>query len=275
MSDLSNAFHETFRPLIVHITVSCPRLGPPWAGTGCIMGVMANPKHEPRAVIATAGHVVRSAEDEEVEWTVRRVNKAGRLTRSITFTTPAEHPGPEVHRYIADDRLDLGCIIAAATADDGKSFLNPGPLHGVEKGPPLINPNVALGEGTRVAWAGFPGGLAQHLGFPQLAYYEGVIAATVYSDGHPPLYVLDGHNARGVSGGPVWAWDDERKGPELVGVISSYLYGDRVSQDQDTHRELPGFTFAIPINPLHAFLAARYRKGDDSRAMTAEGAAAD
>ena len=71
-----------------------------------------------------------------------------------------------------------------------------------------------------------------------------MVSATVDKDGKR-LYIVDGHNSAGVSGGPVWCWNDERQRAEIVGVVSGY---------GDAGGDLPGFCVFEPINPVLGYL---------------------
>lgn len=68
----------------------------------------------------------------------------------------------------------------------------------------------------------------------------------INKDGYPPLYVIDGHNTFGVSGGPVWGYFDNSGEIELAGVIVRYA--------AESSGNLPGFVFATPIHPLITYL---------------------
>jgi hypothetical protein len=94
--------------------------------------------------------------------------------------------------------------------------------------------------------AGFPANVEKALGFPHICYYEGVIAAMIDRGDHPPLYLLDGHNTAGVSGAPLWTYNDNTSRVELIGIIVSYL--------SDEQKKLPGFVCATPIHPLIRYL---------------------
>jgi len=61
-------------------------------------------------------------------------------------------------------------------------------------------------------------------------------------------YILDGHNAKGISGGPVWHWSEERERFEVVAIISAYKPGDE---------GLPGFVIAEPIRQVTGFLRSK------------------
>ena len=95
-----------------------------------------------------------------------------------------------------------------------------------------------------MGWAGFPGIVENALGFPQLCYFEGVVSAMVNRNDRK-VYIVDGHAAKGVSGGPVWHWSEEKDRIEVIGIVSQYHH---------TMTPLPGFCLFEPINPIIYFL---------------------
>ena len=248
--EIATAFEEIFSKMIVRISARfLSNNGKIRSGTGCIIGYVKNTDYEHKALILTAGHVLKSPKNEPVEWTIERFDLNGQEQRKVIFKTPNKNPkGPKVFYYQADDRLDLGAMFADTTCIDGRTLMDLGKSsEPKETLVPIIDKHKGIGPGTRVAWAGFPKVVKEYLGFPQLCYYEGVVAATIDRNNRPPLYLLDGHNDFGVSGGPVWAWDDETSRVELVGIIVSYL-----------QQELPGFVCATPIHPLLHYLDSNY-----------------
>jgi len=248
MSDIeiATAFEEVFSKMIVRISARSISKNMQKYGTGCIIGYVKNPDYELKAIVVTAGHVISSSQDEEtMEWTVERSDLNERDKRKVIFETPNDNPnGPRAFYYQKDPRLDIGCIFTNTICVDGRKLID---LEKDYKPVNLIDKRIGIGPGTRVAWAGFPKTVRKHLGFPQLCYYEGVVAAMVDRNNYPPLYILDGHNDFGVSGGPVWAWCDKTSRVELVGIIVSYL-----------NDELPGFVFATPIQPLLHYFDTNY-----------------
>ena len=161
--------------------------------------------------------------------------------------------GPKAFYYKADTRLDIGGMFVDADCVNGQSFLDLDesgkPTEGLL---PLIDDRKGMETGTHVAWAGFPANVQSYLGFPQICYYEGVVAAMINKKGYPPLYLLDGHNTAGVSGSPVWAYSDDSSRVELIAIIGSYL--------SDAQKKFPGFVCATPIHPL-----IRYMKSLNSK----------
>lgn len=248
--EIASAFEKVFYNRIVRITA---RLldgeHKVWQGTGCVIGYALNRNYNPKAVVATAGHVLREAETKPVEWTLERYETHDSKVRKAVFKLPCENPdGPKTYYHSGDPRLDIGVIFAEADCTDGRPFLELDDL-GKPAEPllPIIHVREGVGPGTRVAWAGFPASVYSMLRFPEVCYYEGVVGAMVNTRDHPPLYLLDGHNTSGVSGGPVWWWSDKRSRAELVAIVVQYLCEKR--------RPLPGFVCATPIHPLLEFLA--------------------
>jgi hypothetical protein len=185
-----------------------------------------------RLVIATAGHVLTVPNDEEVEWSVQRLGTDGYPEAEARFTT---HGGNNDCPYRYHKKLDVGICVLPAASTAGTLFARPDE-HGLVSAPGHLGVTAA----TRVAWAGYPSQVEQNVGFPQLCYFEGVVSATVDARGKC-LYVVDGHAAPGVSGGPVWHWSEERSMPEVVGIVSTYA---------SSQERIPGFLMFEPINPV-------------------------
>ena len=247
--EIASAFEEVFSKKIVRITGRTLSAEPKmWFGTGCIIGHVTNPRYRPKAMVATAGHLLKGPHEGSVEWTVERSDFLGGTPKKVTFTISPENPeGPKAFYYYSDPRLDIGGMFVDADCDDGRPFLHLDQSgRPAEPVLPLIDPRKGVTEGTRVAWAGFPQTVQKQLGFPQLCYYEGVVAAMIDTKAHPPLYLLDGHNSPGVSGAPIWAYNDERSSVELVAVIVGYL--------SEAQRIFPGFVCATPIHPLIRYM---------------------
>jgi hypothetical protein len=254
-NEVVTGFYNAVRRNIVSIsarTLNCPKKS--WSGTGCIIAMLLNPNYEPKAIIVTAGHVLRPAHQTPVEWTLRRNPGPKENTRQTVFKTPHDNPyGPRFLFYNKDPRVDIGAIMADSRCTDGRPFLD-WEDQGASKEAfvPAIPKGQAMDCGTRVAWAGYPGLAAQEFDGPVLCYYEGVVSAVIDRTGQPPLYLLDGHNTWGVSGGPVWAWSDERHQVELIGIVVNY----RRHLDQQV--ELPGHVTAVAIHPLMMYFGANY-----------------
>jgi hypothetical protein len=244
--EIVTAFNKIISKYLVRITAN--NGNGLWTGTGCIIGYIRNDKYPLKALILTAGHVLKDAFNILTEWSIEHYNDQGLLDKKVIFKTPNDNPnGPNFFYYNADPRLDIGCIFADSKCEDGTSFFNLNNSGIPDYYMPIIDKKEGAGSGTRVAWAGFPSIVEKHLGFPHVCYYEGVISAMIDTPKHPPLYMIDGHGTLGVSGSPIWAWSDSRARVEIVGIIVSYL------TDQ-----LPSFVCATPIHPLIHFLEKQY-----------------
>lgn len=241
-SALADAF-ERVRKNVVLVEVHATHLSTGSRGTGTIFACVANEHHGRMPFILTAAHVVKHPERTSA---VYRIFRAGQETgeRCLSFEHDGTtNDGPRV-LWNLDPRVDLGAIIAPASYKDGTSFFLPDEFDGKEMlaGLPMMPRNLLLGEGTRVAWAGYPSAASDVLGEPVLCYYEGVVAH-VRNDRDAPVYLLDGHNDCGVSGGPVWRWCEDFNRVELVGVITAYCH---------SRASLSGFVLAIAVNPFVA-----------------------
>jgi len=247
--EIASAFKEVFSKKIVRITAHTLSAEPEmWFGTGCIIGYVLNPRYKPKAMVATAGHLLKGPHENPIEWTVERSDSLTEPPKKVTFRISPQNPeGPKAFYYKADPRLDIGGMFVDAYCVDGRSFLELD-RSGKPCEPlvPLIDSHKGVAEGTRVAWAGFPATVQKHLGFPQICYYEGVVAAMINTREYPPLYLLDGHNTSGISGAPVWAYNDDSSRVEFIAIIVGYL--------SDAQEKFPGFACATPINPLLKYL---------------------
>ena len=123
--------------------------------------------------------------------------------------------------------IDLGFIVGPALCDDGKPWFE------TEKDGQLIPGQVAdcqeddlfHAEGTSVSWAGFPAIVTELLGHPKACYFTGTISCLIIQETMGvPFYLLDGHNAFGVSGGPVWGMCTASEKPKVFAVISGYYH---------------------------------------------------
>ena len=220
-------------------------------GTAFVVGRLGK---ENRLVAATAAHLLEFPKDEPIHWNIRQFDRDGKVEREVNATTT----GPDNDRvsYRCHNQCDVGFCVLPDTTDDGRPFTREN-----EDTQRLIANQSMPAEGTRVAWAGFPTIVNKYLGHPHLCYFEGVVSATVNRlDKH--LYLVDGHTARGVSGGPLWQWT-EKNGVEIVGIMARY---------EVAHEEWPGFCVFEPIQPVAQYLewwnsemrAEREAAGDDA-----------
>ncbi len=243
--EIVDAFSKQIARSVVHISVQV--IGEQLRyGTGTIFGCVTNAEHGIGAFIATAKHVVEVPVGQEAVYTVSRIAPDYTVRQASFKNAPSKDgAGPRALWYIGKGGLDSGALIAPARFDDGAPFLTQGECdqcEGTPVGVALLPRKLFLGEGTRVAWAGFPEVACRLFDKWALCYYEGVVSHA-FNDKVNPRYLLDGHNDRGVSGGPVWWWNDRTKRAEMVGVITHYC---RVS--------LSGFAVATAINPFCVML---------------------
>jgi hypothetical protein len=203
-------------------------------GTGFIVGKMRDSQ---KLIIATAKHVLNFPENETIRWKVQQFNEYSETVRTLSFGTNHRLKGDVPYR--THNSLDVGLCILPSHDNNGKFFAknNEVPVR-------IINPKFGVSTGTRVSWAGFPWVIEQTLGSPQLCYFEGVISSMVNRQ-NKKIYVVDGHATKGVSGGPVWHWSEERNMFEVVGIVCEY---------RSTDDRLPGFCFFEPINPVVYYL---------------------
>lgn len=202
-----------------------------------------------RLVLATAGHVLNDVPpDNPVEWRFQQFDEDGGLERQVTVTTRED----DVHRPYAFYKLaDIGYFILPANDDTGAPLARPN-----EQPLPVIDVGRRIKEGGRVAWAGFPSQVEHFCKRPQLCYFEGVVSAFCPRPDAPghAAYVVDGHAAHGVSGGPMWHWPEDDGRIEIVGIVSSF----RGSPAQADSPVIPGFCVFEPINPLIARIEAMF-----------------
>ncbi len=244
------AFNETIRGLVVRIIVHCHGSDELRIGTGCIFGRVDNPDHGAMGFVLTAAHVLRLPQGESASCRIERTVASGSASTariaSFDFRS-GQKDGPRAFWHKEHPPVDLGALIVPAMCIDGRPFLDADErgLRGV--GVPMGTTSSLLDEGTRVAWAGFPSGAQSYFGEPVLCYYEGVVAHT-RNDAKVPWYLLDGHNDTGVSGGPVWWWNERAARAELVGVIANYTFSGTGEP------AIPGFTGASALNPFRQMI---------------------
>jgi len=224
-----------------HISKSIFRIESTWtsgtaSATAFVIAMLANSR---KLILATAKHVVEVPEDQDVYWKIQQFNDASEIVREVSFGTIKAAKGDVPYRTNND--LDVGIFMLPANGNDNKPLAREGEE-------PLQTIDILSGAstGTRVAWAGFPAIVEEALGFPQLCYFEGVIS-TMVNRADKRMYVVDGHGAPGVSGGPVWQWSEDNDRPEIIGIVSNYQHaGDGI----------PGFCFFETINTVLWYFAA-------------------
>lgn len=193
-----------------------------------------------RLILATAGHVINQLPEDTIKWLFLQFDENGSVEREIQFTT---RPSDPERIYIYHKSIDIGFIVLPPEDDAGKTIALPN-----EMPLPLIDDTRRITEGTRVGWGGFPTVFPELMGEPRLCYFEGVVSA-FYSRPEEPLYIVDGHNANGVSGGPMWNWPSKGNSIEIFAIVTEYgMAGE----------DLPGFCMSVPINPLVQRLREAY-----------------
>jgi len=201
-----------------------------------------------RLLLATAGHVLAVPSSIPVQWTVQQWDERLNSVRKLSFWT--NHPDLEKGQvpYNVHKKVDVAVFAMPYLNEAGEPFSTP-----EEEPLVLIDKGLMITTGTRVGWAGFPGPIQKVLRIPVLCYAEGVVSAEINSE-ERHLYIVDGHNVHGFSGGPVWRWAETKKSFEVVGIVSGYLPSSKPG--------LPGFCFFEPINHICFLLDCLDKKED-------------
>jgi len=244
--EIVEAYETLVRKNIVRIEMrGVPGDGTLACGTGFIVACVQNAQYGDMAFVVTAGHVLKEqVKKGDVEVTVIREKDdrdGSEKNRIARFAwTKGTKEGPRLTYYIGEPQVDMGFMLVPSECVDGEKFIGEEEFTGSGGAPGIrmIPRDVIIGEGARVAWAGYPAVARKIFGEPTLCYYEGVVA---HCRNHPqqPMYLLDGHNDKGVSGGPVWWWSEDRKQVEVIGIIWAYA-----------EETMSGFTVATPLNPF-------------------------
>lgn len=216
-----------------------------------------------RIVVATAGHNLNwLPTDEPISWQFSCFSEDNELTGQCKFETDAREPESKPYTYCTVKNVDIGYCVVPPRWETSDGMLVPADLTPLQ----MIPETHALMQGSHVAWAGFPDTVARLLRGPHLCYFEGSISA-LHSDGSWGKYIVDGHNARGVSGGPMWHFSEDRNRLEVAGIVTAYG-GDEQKGDKEhqPNSNIPGFTFIDPINPVVAYAKVHFgqqKSGDD------------
>jgi hypothetical protein len=259
-SALVRFYHEVVVQSIIYIERTNLETGTVESGTGTMFMVQGNKTDGWLACICTASHVVSEATGARYEYRLIRFSHDDpeEPTRRVaTFKSGASgprDPGVVYYNGIDKDVIDLGFVRAPQFADDGMPFLGVAADGALVPGqiiPSETNLSAWTSEGSSIAWAGYAGLAAEIAGRPIPCYFEGSISAVVMRK-EGPLYLIDGSNTFGVSGGPVWAVCSRFGRPRMIGVISSYKYRRDVPF-------MPGFAHAVPIQPLVSYLAENWK----------------
>ncbi|MCH8851583.1 MAG: trypsin-like peptidase domain-containing protein [Planctomycetes bacterium] len=196
-----------------------------------------------RIIVATARHLLEFPVDARVTWCFQCLAEDGSVVGECRFASDESKPEERPYRFYKHADVGFCVLPPQEQVSEGQ------PVRDDLIPLPVISQGRRLAQGARVAWAGFPLKVEKFLGQPQLCYFEGVVSA-FHADGSRGRYVVDGHNARGVSGGPVWHWPDSGTGIEIAGIVAAYGL-----QESD----MPGFCVFEPINPVVAFIRSQYK----------------
>jgi hypothetical protein len=252
---LEQVYFEKVIPSLVFVECKDVSTGKTKTGTATVIAHSGDAKSGFTPYLATASHLLPDDGKDRTEFRLTRYafdDPAHPSSRTAEFTLPDD--GSTNGFVKIDDivphlrRLDIGWIRAPITCTDGEPWFkstNPS-----DECMPIQRGHKWAGEGSEVAWAGFPGIARELAGRPQPCFYRGVVSSWLVRDEFQ-LYLLDGHNTGGVSGGPVWWIDGEIQCPQLIGVISTYRSGE-------PHRHLPGLVCAIPIQALMQRISPDY-----------------
>jgi hypothetical protein len=120
-----------------------------------------------------------------------------------------------------------------------------------DEGPlPSLPVDGFIAAGSWVAWAGFPAQVERSVGRPQLCFFQGTVSAFGKrgDQGGHAYYIVDGHAAPGVSGGPMWEFTPDGS-VVVAGIVSSFQSDETI---------IPGFCCFEPINPLVCFAQTKF-----------------
>lgn len=185
-------------------------------------------------VLATAGHTFRKLPaNENIYWVVQKFDWKGSKIEEITFGSNLEAVGNSPIRVHLE--LDIALLFIPNIKSEVKLLR-------------IINPSYGIQPGGKVGWAGFPTFVKEKTETPHPCYFEGVVSAVVdkVEKEGKLFYLVDGHGGKGVSGGPLWCWNDEQSTYEVIGICRQYLK----SQDKAT----PGLVVFESINPIIKYL---------------------
>lgn len=114
----------------------------------------------------------------------------------------------------------------------------------------VMSPSYGIQPGGRVGWAGFPGLVKPKTVTAHPCYFEGVISTVIHKQ-NKLLYLVDGHGGPGVSGGPLWHWNEQESNYEIIGLCAQYLKGGLDAEGLT----LPGLVVFESINPILGYLS--------------------
>jgi hypothetical protein len=205
---------------------------------GVATGFAIDKRPSGQLVLASARHVFDFPHEATINWRIQQFDDHSRLQRETVFGT-SKTQKPDVP-YRCHNKCDVGFIALPSVLKQasGEPFSPPD-----EQPLPMIGDRLMKGIGTRICWAGFPVQVEAFLKEPTLCYAEGVISSMVNRDDRH-LYIVDGHNSPGFSGGPVWYWCEDQQQFLVLGIVAGYLPND----------VFPGFCCFEPINEVKFFL---------------------
>lgn len=218
-----------------------------YKGTGFIVAKFSNPD-KLDFIIGTAKHVFKELpEYENIHWTIEKFDMWGNKIEEFIFKTNLEEKGKSAIRVHSEFDIALLTIPKLITHNNK-------PLR-------VIDPRITIGPGTKVGWAGFPVFAEKKTLRTHPCYFEGVISTTVDHEGKL-FYLVDGHGGKGISGGPLWYWNDEEFNYEVIGVCSGYVPGDETEEEGEIelneegkkNKHLQGLVAFEAIHPLIQYL---------------------
>lgn len=187
--------------------------------------------------IATARHMLENLPgNETIYWVIQKFDLRGNLIVTLKFESNFEQVGKNPFRF--NLKCDIGVIFIPKLENVETKILR------------LINPGFAVEPGAKVGWAGYPLFTKIKTIRTHPCYFEGVISTvidTVENEFGILYYLVDGHGGQGVSGGPLWYWNDEKENYEVLGICSQYIFPEQKGN-------LPGMVVFESINPLVVYL---------------------
>lgn len=202
-------------------------------GTGFIVAnYKESKKGDFKFVLATAKHLVEKLPNHEtIYWNIERYDLRGNKVEEINFKSNSETTGKTPYSFHND--YDIAVVFVPNQSENHSQPLR------------TIDPNILIEPGTKVGWAGFPLFAERKTLRTHPCYFEGVVSTTVELS--PKLfYLVDGHGGKGVSGGPIWHWNEEESNYEIIGLCSQYLFAEA--------KGLPGLVAFESINHILVYL---------------------
>lgn len=209
MTEIWHKIYEEIRPYVVKIET------PSGFGTGFLFAYNENKRV---ASIATALHVINDADKWHQPFRITHHSTGKQIF--LEYTERA---------VIWDTKID-----SAAIALPHNFFDFP------DNTLPLLPADKCMKVGVQIGWVGFPA-----LSPNNLCFFQGGVSAYIVANSY---YLIDGIAINGVSGGPVFAEEDESA--QIIGIVSTYLYNRQASGDT-----LPGLLMAYDLTHLYSMIA--------------------